>query len=95
MASIPLGEVSRESCLVSTRMSCTPLPKAAKPVWAKQLTRLPRVKFPAAYIIMGDALSCVVSCIGLPVNGSAPVLASSITLWTKEVTSLRLGKSID
>ncbi len=22
-------------------MSCTPLPKAAKPVWAKQLTRLP------------------------------------------------------
>ncbi len=24
-------------------MSCTPLPKAAKPVWAKQLTRLPRL----------------------------------------------------
>ncbi len=22
-------------------MCCTPLPKAAKPVWAKQLTRLP------------------------------------------------------
>ncbi len=22
-------------------MSCTPLPKAAKPVWAKQLTQLP------------------------------------------------------
>ncbi len=22
-------------------MSCTPLPKAAKPVWGKQLTRLP------------------------------------------------------
>ncbi len=35
-------------------MSCTPLPKAAKPVWAKQLTRLPclvvYVKFQFVYI---------------------------------------------
>ncbi len=34
-------------------MSCTPLPKAAKPVWAKQLTRLPclvvYVKFQLVY----------------------------------------------
>ncbi len=34
-------------------MSCTPLPKAAKPVWAKQLTRLPclvvYVKFQFVY----------------------------------------------
>ncbi len=34
-------------------MSCTPLPKAAKPVWAKQLTRLPclvvYVKFQFGY----------------------------------------------
>ncbi len=34
-------------------MSCTPLPKAAKPVWAKQLTRLPclvvNVKFQFVY----------------------------------------------
>ncbi len=38
--------VSRERCSVSSLgdplMSCTPLPKAAKPVWASQLTRLPR-----------------------------------------------------
>ncbi len=37
-------------------MSCTPLPKATKPVWAKQLTRLPcpvvYVKFQFAYTIM-------------------------------------------
>ncbi len=36
-------------------MSCTPLPKAAKPVWAKQLTRLPCVvvcvKFQFMYTI--------------------------------------------
>ncbi len=36
-------------------MSCTPLPKAAKPVWAKQLTRLPclvvYVKFQFVYTI--------------------------------------------
>ncbi len=35
-------------------MSCTPLPKAAKPVWAKQLTRLPCLvvyaKFQFVYI---------------------------------------------
>ncbi len=57
VASIPLSEVSRESCSVSAKvdplMSCTPLPKAAKPVWAKQLTRLPclvvYVKFQFAY----------------------------------------------
>ncbi len=34
-------------------MSCTPLPKATKPVWAKQLTRLPClvvcIKFQIAY----------------------------------------------
>ncbi len=34
-------------------MSCTPLPKAAKPVWATQLTRLPGlvvyVKFQLVY----------------------------------------------
>ncbi len=29
-------------------MSCTPLPKATKPVWAKQLTRLP-AKFQFVY----------------------------------------------
>ncbi len=42
---MPLVEVSREDCSVSTNgdplSSCTPLAKAAKPVWTKQLTRLP------------------------------------------------------
>ncbi len=37
-------------------MSCTPLPKAAKPVWAKQLTRLPclvvNVKFQFVYTLL-------------------------------------------
>ncbi len=54
---IPLGEVSRESCSASAYgdplMSCTPLPKAVKLVWAKQLTRLPclvvYVKFQFVY----------------------------------------------
>ncbi len=36
-------------------MSCTPLPKAAKPFWAKQLTRLPFlvlcVKFQLVYVM--------------------------------------------
>ncbi len=44
VASKPLGDVSRESCSVSPKgdslMSCTPLPKAAKPVWANELTLL-------------------------------------------------------
>ncbi len=35
MASIPLGEVSRESFLISTKR------ESAKSVWTKQLTRLP------------------------------------------------------
>ncbi len=38
-------------------MSCTPLPKAAKPVWAKQLTRLSGfvvyVKFQFVYLTIG------------------------------------------
>ncbi len=39
----PLGEVNRERCSGDPLMCCPspPLPRAAKPVWAKQLTRLP------------------------------------------------------
>ncbi len=60
--SIPLGEVSWESCSDSSLgdplMSCTPLQKAAKPVWAKQLTRLNclavYVKFKFVYTTEGN-----------------------------------------
>ncbi len=41
VANIALGVVSRESCSVSALRGCTPLPKAAKWVRTKQLTRLP------------------------------------------------------
>ncbi len=58
VATIQHDEVNRESGSASSQgdppMSCTSLPKAAKLVWANQLTRLPclvvYVKFPFAYI---------------------------------------------
>ncbi len=44
-ASIPLGEVGRVSVWGDPLMSCTPFkPKAVKPVWAKQFTKLPGLK---------------------------------------------------
>ncbi len=36
-----IGKVVRLQQKGNPLMSCTPLPKAAKPVWSKQLTRLP------------------------------------------------------
>ncbi len=41
-------------------MSCTPLPKAAKPVWAKQLTRLPCLVVYAKFQFIGLLLSALV-----------------------------------
>ncbi len=46
-------------------MSCTPLPKAAKPVWAKQLIRLPclvvYVKFQFVYTMNSLSLKATMS----------------------------------
>ncbi len=41
-------------------MSCTPLPKAAKPVWAKQLTRLPCLVVSAKFQFVYTTKSWVV-----------------------------------
>ncbi len=46
-------------------MSCTPLPKAAKPVWAKQLTRLP----------------CLVVNVKFQLGGNLFVAETGVCLW--------------
>ncbi len=60
VANVPLCKFSRESCSVSAQvdplMSCTPLSKAAKPAWDKQLARPPRlvvcIKFQFSILIL-------------------------------------------
>ncbi len=63
-------------------MSCTTLPKAAKPVWAKQLTRLPclvvYVKFQLSYYISWNKLGRFGSSVVISVFDKQRFIISSI-----------------
>ncbi len=56
VASVPLGEVIRDSCVVSSKgdslMSCIPLPKAVELVWANQLTPLPSLVVNVKFVLL-------------------------------------------
>ncbi len=91
---MPLGEVSRESGWVSSLMSCTFLPKAPKPAWTNQLTRLPcpviYVKFQFMYATtskIGSLLSLAFTSSNVfPGRGSEK--ACNECLWGKQCLPL-------